>query len=229
MWERGSINLSVFVSNAPSILLDVLGLAPGDGYSSPDEAARAAMEYIGPYVCYQNRDRTPPINANEAGGRIYYDPATGKYSFTVPILSRGSGVDVGSPPAGALDAGIYHIHHSGTDWSGSDKAKASTTTRLYFLSCSQGTWDRSCGCGGENAHRKDTFKVHSYFNKKAESRYLDGINTCWDGEEPGAYYMEGDPARTPPPEARWAGPPTPPETVYGSDGDVNPPPPPDAP
>jgi len=97
----------VFIANAQVNLIDMLGLLPGDPYTTPDAAAIAA---VAQYVAW--------YQAVEKGGAVYkITTASGSVMYSyVPTVTSGwlASVNVaannGQVPAGGVIVGYWHSH-----------------------------------------------------------------------------------------------------------------------
>jgi RHS repeat-associated protein len=98
--ENGGINLYGYVGNNPVNRMDVLGLAPGDPYSSRDVAAWNALNDINATSIRDNR---------EYAGNIYKN-ADGTYSYTAPIPGDETTSRRGPVPEGKTTVAGYHTH-----------------------------------------------------------------------------------------------------------------------
>lgn len=100
--------------------LDSLGLAPGDSYTSADEAAIQAIRDINPRSIHEDI---------EYAGRIFQQ-RNGKYSYTAPKRGERTTSNPGFCPEGTINKGMYHTHARNNpgfindDFSTRDKHKA---------------------------------------------------------------------------------------------------------
>lgn len=101
----GGKNLYAYVGNDPLNLVDPLGWAPGDKYSTLRDAAIAALQDI---------NQTSINEGREYAGRLYRNSdltgTRGTYSYTAPNPGNKDSSKPGSYPFWATDAGTYHTH-----------------------------------------------------------------------------------------------------------------------
>ncbi|MBV8800190.1 MAG: DUF4329 domain-containing protein [Alphaproteobacteria bacterium] len=92
------LNLYTYVGNDPTNRTDPRGVAPGDWYDTPGEAAQAAIEDINP---------TSIQESTEYAGRVYHFWFSNGWSYTAP--NRGD-VASSSPGTCLTCRDAYHTH-----------------------------------------------------------------------------------------------------------------------
>ena len=96
----GGLNTYGYVGGNPVALVDPLGLAPGDCYSSPDAAGYDALDDINPTSISVNREFAGVVYRRADGNYSYTSPNRGGVGFSFP----------GMPPAGTTAVAFYHTH-----------------------------------------------------------------------------------------------------------------------
>jgi hypothetical protein len=94
------MNAYIYARNNPVNLADAWGLAPGDLFSNPRDAAVDAIDYS-----FARKDR-----GVEHGGWVY--EKNGKYTYDEPFSGSRNRVDIPYPYS-ATDAAWYHTHTPG--------------------------------------------------------------------------------------------------------------------
>lgn len=92
------MNPYVYAGNGPVNFSDPFGLAPGDRFASPDDAARDAINYINPTSIWLNR---------EFGGWIYQ--RNGQYTYDEPTQGEEHTIECFPQPPLHYSA-WYHTH-----------------------------------------------------------------------------------------------------------------------
>jgi hypothetical protein len=81
----GGLNLYAYVGNRPCLQADPYGLAAGDYYGTPEQAACAALGESNPTSISENREYAGAIYEREGGGYTYTTPWPGSDHLSDPI------------------------------------------------------------------------------------------------------------------------------------------------